>query len=102
MKGDYLRTNGMCLLLRSDQTLAECARREFHTAFRVKLLQDVLQVELHRVLSNVQGRGDLLVAKASGDEAQDLDLTLSEAVRVGAAVIGVVVVGEDPRRGRGG
>jgi len=50
----------------------------------IQLGEDVLQVAGDRVLADRQLRRDLAVAAAGGDQAQDLELALAEAVAIGA------------------
>src|SRR4051794_15670308 len=63
-----------------DEALAHGASRRLRAALRVKLVEDVAQVELHGVLGQAEPSGDLLVREASDDAPQNLELALGELV----------------------
>src|SRR5207342_3345390 len=65
-----------------DQALAHGSRRRLGAALRVELVEDVPQVELHRVLGQPEAAGDLPVGEAADDTPQDVELSVGELVRV--------------------
>jgi len=64
-----------------DQAFADGASGQFGAVLGVQLLDDVLQMELDRVLTDAEFGRDLTVSLAVGDEPQDLRLAIGQTLR---------------------
>src|SRR5436305_1450355 len=71
---------------RSDEVVLECERSRRGAGGDAELAEDVLQMARDGVLADDERGRDLTVALAGGDEPQDLELPLRQAVTVAGLV----------------
>src|SRR5664280_1287397 len=64
-----------------NETLAHRSSGQLRPVLSVELLHDVLEVELDRVLADTQLARNLAVALADGDELEDFQLSIGQALR---------------------